>query len=169
VLWLDRGVFGDETDGHVDNLACFARPGLVLLTWTADETDPQHEISRDALARLQGMSDARGRAIEVRLLPAPGPMTIGEEEAAGVDAVAGTLPRSAGDRLAASYANFYIGTSRVVFPLLDERFDDQAAEILRDCFPHREVIGVPAREILLGGGNIHCITQQIPACFTGQL
>ncbi len=169
VLWLGRGVYNDETDGHVDNLACFARPGLVLLTWTDDESDPQYAISRDALTRLQGMTDARGRAIEVRLLPSPGPMTIGEQEAAGVDAAAGTLPRSAGDRLAASYANFYIGTSRVVFPLLDERFDDQAAEILRDCFPDRDVIGIPAREILLGGGNVHCITQQVPPGFIGQL
>jgi agmatine deiminase len=141
----------------------------VLLTWTADGSDPQREISRDALARLQSMTDARGRAIEVRLLPSPGPITISEQEAAGVVSVAGTMPRSAGDRLAASYANFYIGTSRVVFPLLDERSDDQAAEVLRDCFPDREVIGVPAREILLGGGNIHCITQQIPASFIGQL
>jgi len=81
----------------------------------------------------------------------------------GVDAVAGSLPRRAGDRLAASYANFYIGTRRVVFPLLDERHDDQAAAILRDTFPDRDVIGVPGREILLGGGNIHCITQQVPA------
>ncbi|HEV7163467.1 MAG TPA: agmatine deiminase [Solirubrobacteraceae bacterium] len=167
VLWLGRGVYNDETDGHVDNLACFARPGLVLLTGPEDESDPQHEISRDALARLQGTSDARDRTIEVRLLPSPGPIEITAQEAAGVDMVEGTLPRRAGDRLAASYANFYIGTSRVVFPLLDERFDDQAAAVLSDCFPEREVIGVPAREILLGGGNIHCITQQVPAVRAG--
>jgi agmatine deiminase len=73
------------------------------------------------------------------------------------------LPRQAGDRLAGSYANFYLGNSRIVMPLLDERFDDEAAEILRGCFPEREVVGVPSREILLGGGNIHCITQQVPA------
>ena len=80
-----------------------------------------------------------------------------------MDAVAGTLPRRPGDRLAASYVNFYLGGSRVVFPLLEERFDEQAADVLRRCFPEREVIGVDAREILLGGGNIHCITQQVPA------
>ncbi|HTU78412.1 MAG TPA: agmatine deiminase [Solirubrobacteraceae bacterium] len=163
MIWLGRGVYDDETDGHVDNLACFARPGVVLLAWSDDPSDPQHAISRDARERLEAASDARGRAIEVVPLPSPGPITITEEEAKGVDAVAGSLPRRAGDRLAASYVNFYAGTSRIVFPLLDERFDDAAAEILRGCFPDRQVLGVPAREILLGGGNIHCITQQVPA------
>jgi len=163
MVWLDRGVYNDETNGHVDNLACFARPGVVLLTYAEDESDPQHAISRDAEERLEAATDADGRSIEVVRLPSPGPITISEEEAMGVDAVAGSLPRRAGDRLAASYANFYIGTRRVVFPLLDERHDDQAAAILRDTFPDRDVIGVPGREILLGGGNIHCITQQVPA------
>ncbi|HEX8753782.1 MAG TPA: agmatine deiminase family protein, partial [Solirubrobacterales bacterium] len=163
VLWLGRGVFNDETDGHVDNLACFARPGVVLLTWTEEQSDPQAEISRDARRRLEGTTDARDRSLEVITLPSPGPVTIAEDEAAGVDAAEGTLPRRPGDRLAASYVNFYLANSRVVMPLLDERFDEEAAETLRGVFPDREVVGVPAREILLGGGNIHCITQQVPA------
>ena len=163
MIWLGRGVYNDETDGHVDNLACFARPGVVLLTYADDEADPQHAISRDAEQRLGAAIDARGRELEVIRLPSPGPITISEDEAEGVDAVAGSLPRRAGDRLAASYVNFYLATKRIVFPLLDERYDEQAAEVLRDCFPDREIIGVPAREILLGGGNIHCITQQVPA------
>jgi agmatine deiminase len=163
VIWLGHGVCNDETDGHVDNLACFARPGVVLLSWSEDESDPQHAISRDAERRLRAASDARGRSLEVIHLPSPGPLVIDEHEASGVRAVEGTLPRRAGDRMAASYANFYIANSRVIFPLLDERTDEQAAAILRDCFPEREVLGVPAREILLGGGNIHCITQQVPA------
>jgi len=96
-------------------------------------------------------------------IPSPGPVRITAEEALGVDAVAGTLPRREGDRLAASYVNFFIANTRVVFPLLDERFDERAAEVLGECFPGREVVGVQAREILLGGGNIHCITQQVPA------
>ncbi|HWX74195.1 MAG TPA: agmatine deiminase [Solirubrobacteraceae bacterium] len=162
VLWLGAGVYDDETDGHVDNLACFARPGVVLLTWSEDRDDPQHAISADARGRLEAASDARGRSLEVVLLPSPGPLEIRAEEAAGVVSVPGTLPRRAGDRLAASYANFYLGTASVVFPLLDDRYDDEAGAILRDCFPEREVIGVPARELLLGGGNIHCLTQQVP-------
>jgi agmatine deiminase len=171
MIWLGRGVYNDETDGHVDNLACFARPGVVLLTWTEDESDPQHAISRDARERLEGATDAAGRALEVVCLPSPGPITITEEEAAGVDAVAGSLPRRAGDRLAASYVNFYPGTSRIVFPLLDERFDEAAAReiLLRRLLPRgfARSWGCPRREILLGGGNIHCITQQVPAASSG--
>jgi agmatine deiminase len=163
VVWLGEGVFEDETDGHVDNLACFARPGLVLLTWVDDSDDPQHAISADALARLDAATDARGHPLEVIKVPAPGPLTITAAEAAGVESVAGTQPRRAGDRMAAGYVNFYLGNSRVVYPLLDPERDEEAGAILRRVFPEREAIGVPAREILLGGGNVHCITQQVPA------
>src|SRR6202035_1355004 len=134
-----------------------------LLTWTDDESDPTHAISRDALTRLEDARDARGRTLEVIKIPAPGPLLISEQEAEGVIPAAGSRPRRAGDRMAASYVNFYPATGRIVFPLLDERFDGAAAEVLRGCFPGREVVGVAAREILLGGGNIHCITQQVPA------
>ncbi len=164
VVWLGRGLYEDETDGHVDNIACFARPGLVLLSWSDDESGPQRAISRDALERLEAATDARGRPFEVVRLPSPGPLRIEAEEAAGVERREGTLSRRAGDRLAASYVNFYLGNSRIVLPLLDQRTDEQAAEIVRRCFPAREVVGVPAHEILLGGGNVHCITQQVPAC-----
>jgi agmatine deiminase len=163
VIWLDRGLYEDETDGHIDNLACFVRPGVVLLTWTDDESDPQHEISRDALERLRDATDARGRSVEVIRIPSPGPLAVTAEEARGVRPGPGTLPRRAGDRLAASYVNFYLANGRVVYPLLDERTDDGAAEVLTECFPDHELVGVPAREIVLGGGNIHCITQQVPA------
>ncbi len=162
MIWLGRGVCNDETDGHVDNLACFARPGVVLLTWADDQSDPQHAISHDAQERLERATDARGRSLEVIRLPSPGSITISEDEAKEVDALPGSLLRRGGDRLAASYVNFYIATKRIVFPLLDERFDDAAEYVLRSCFPDCEIVGIPAREILLGGGNIHCITQQVP-------
>jgi agmatine deiminase len=163
VIWLGKGVVDDETDGHVDELACFVRPGVVLLTWTEDASDPQHPVSRDARERLEAATDAGGRGLEVVLVPSPGPLTISEEEAAGVEPAKGTLARRPGDRLAGSYANFYAANSRIVHPLLDQRHDEEAARILGECFPEREIVGVPAREILLGGGNIHCITQQVPA------
>jgi agmatine deiminase len=163
VVWLGDGVVEDETDGHIDNLACFVRPGAVMLTWVEDPDDPQHAISRDALERLEAATDARGRSLEVIKLPAPGPLAATEEEAASVEVVEGTQPRRGGDRLAASYVNFYIGNSRVVFPLLDPARDEEARAIIAAAFPGRETVGVPAREILLGGGNIHCITQQVPA------
>jgi agmatine deiminase len=162
VIWLGKGVVNDETAGHIDNLACFARPGVVLLTWTDDATDPQHLVSLDARRRLEAATDARGRPFEVVLLPSPGPLTITVEEAEGVDDRESSQRRCAGDRLAGSYVNFYLGNSRVVMPLLDERLDGVATEILCGCFPGREVVGIDAREILLGGGNVHCITQQVP-------
>ena len=97
-------------------------------------------------------------------LPAPGPLTIDRRRGGrGRSRVEGTQPRRAGDRMAASYVNFYLGNSRIVYPLLDPARDDEAGEILAAAFPDREIVGVPAREILLGGGNIHCITQQVPA------
>ncbi len=164
VLWLGAGAADDETDGHVDNLACFARPGVVLVTACEDRGDPQSAISADAIARLRGFRDARGRELEVIELPMPGPLFVSAEEAAGVTPVPGSQPRRAGDRLAGSYANFLITNGRVVVPLLDERTDDTALEVLSHVFPEHEVVGVPGcREILLGGGNIHCITQQVPA------
>ena len=163
IVWLGEGVYNDETSGHVDNLACFAAPGRVLLTWTEDTRDPQYEISLDARRRLEAAKDARGRSFEVILVPSPGPLLITEEEAGGVDPADGTLPRNAGDRLAASYVNFYIANSRIIAPLLDRSVDDEALAVLADAFPGRRVVGIDAREILLGGGDIHCITQQIPA------
>jgi agmatine deiminase len=138
------------------------RPGVVALTWTDDEHDPQHAISWDARRRLEAATDAHGRSLEVHLLPQPGPLFMTEAEARGRDHVDGTLPRPAGDRMAASYVNFYVADDRVILPLLDERRDDDAAQAVEALFPGRRVVGVPAREILLGGGNIHCITQQVP-------
>jgi agmatine deiminase len=163
VIWLGLGVFQDETGGHVDNLVCFVRPGVVALTWTDDRDDPQYERSLDARRRLEAATDARGRSLEVHLVHQPGPLSMTDAEAAGLLTVDGSKPRRAGDRLAASYVNFFIANTRVVVPRLDERHDDQAHEQLAALFPEREVVGVDAREILLGGGNVHCITQQVPA------
>ncbi|MDE2136445.1 MAG: agmatine deiminase [Gammaproteobacteria bacterium] len=162
LIWLGKGVYNDETGGHVDNLACFVRPGAVCLTWTDNRRDPQYRSSQDAWQRLNDARDARGRKLEVVRLPLPGPLRMTAAEAAGVVRCEGTRPRRAGERLAASYVNFYIANRGIVMPLLDARTDRRAATILKRLFPGRRVTGVPAREILLGGGNIHCITQQIP-------
>jgi agmatine deiminase len=162
VIWLGRGVTNDETSGHVDNLCCFIRPGVVALTWTDDRSDPQYAISLDAYERLSRAADAQGRKLEIHKLHQPGPVAITPEEAEGVDAVEGTLPRRAGDRLAGSYVNFYIANGGVVMPTFDDPHDRAATETLQTLFPDRKVVGVPAREILLGGGSIHCITQQQP-------
>ena len=163
MIWLGEGVINDETDGHVDNLACFARPGEICLTFPASRRDPQWVVSNDALERLHAARDARGRRIKVHKLPSPGPLKMTAAEAAGVLHRAGSRPRPAGERLAASYANFYLCNGGVIMPLLDRRTDAAALARLRRIFPERRVVGVPGREILLGGGNIHCITQQVPA------
>jgi agmatine deiminase len=162
ILWLGEGVVNDETDGHVDNLACFVKPGVVALHWTDDTRDPQHAVSSDALQRLEAARDARGRRISVVKLPMPGPLELTAEEARGILASENAHRREAGMRLAASYVNFYIANRGIVMPLLDPRTDRLAASRIKRAFPGRQVVGVPAREILLGGGNIHCITQQVP-------
>jgi agmatine deiminase len=162
IVWLGKGVFNDETDGHVDNLACFVRPGTVALTWTDNRRDPQYAISLDAWERLHDARDARGRRFKVHKLRMPGPLAMTAREARGVAVRPGSAPRRAGQRLAGSYVNFYVANGGIVMPLLDSQQDRAAARHLKRLFPRRRVIGVPAREILLGGGNIHCITQQVP-------
>jgi agmatine deiminase len=162
ILWLGQGVINDETDGHVDNLACFVKPGVIALHWTDDTYDPQHEVSRDALERLRAARDARGREIDVIKLPMPGPLEFSAVEARGILESETSHRREAGMRLAASYVNFYIANKGIVMPLLDPKTDRLAASRIKRAFPDRHVVGVPAREILLGGGNIHCITQQVP-------
>jgi agmatine deiminase len=162
IIWLGRGVFNDETDGHVDNLCCFVRPGEVVLTWCDEPDDPQYDISRAAYEVLVKAKDARGRRLKIHKLQQPGPLYMSEAEAAGIDWSRGCKRRFAGERLAASYVNFYIANRHIVMPLLDPRTDRAAKATLAKLFPRRKVIGVPSREILLGGGNIHCITQQQP-------
>ena len=111
--------------------------------------------------RLEAAVDARGRSLEVHVLHQPGPLFVTAEEAAGVTTVPGSQPRREGDRLAGSYVNSYPGNGVLVVPRLDPVHDDAALAVLTALYPDRAVVGVPAREILLGGGNIHCITQPV--------
>ncbi len=162
VLWIPQGIFQDETDGHVDNMACFLRPGEIALAWTDDPNDPQYPRSEAAIEALAEQTDARGRALTVRKLPLPGPLYMTETEAAGVDPDSGGMSRQAGDRLAGSYVNFLFTNDAVIMPAFDDPMDDTARQCLQDWLPDYEIVTVPGREILLGGGNIHCITQQQP-------
>ena len=162
VLWIPRGIYNDEKNGHVDNMCNFVKPGEVLLAWTDDENDPQYERSVEALNYLESETDAKGRKIKVHKMYTPSPILITKEESEGVDAVDGTLPRQEGDRLAASYVNFYTGNGFIALPVFDDPNDQKAIDLLQELFPDRKIEPVYAREILLGGGNIHCITQQVP-------
>ena len=161
VIWLPLGLFNDETNGHIDNILHVVRPGEVLLTVCDDENDPQYAISQQALGLLAEARDARGRKIKVHQLPLPGPLYIREDEAAGL-VQPDRMERAADRRLAGSYANCLICNGAVFYPLLDEKNDPIAHDVLQNAFPKYELIGIPARDILLGGGNLHCITQQIP-------
>lgn len=162
IIWLKKGIYLDETNGHVDNIANFVAPGVVALAWTDDQTDPQYEISRVNLEILERSTDAQERPIKVEKLLLPKPIRITEEESQGVDAVDGTLPRKAGDRLAASYVNYYTVNGGILFPEFGDDNDQLARKTLQRLYPDRQIVGIYAREILLGGGNIHCITQQVP-------
>lgn len=162
VIWLHKGIYLDETNGHVDNIANFVEPGHIALAWTDDQNDPQYDISRENLEILENATDAKGRKLKVTKLYLPKPITITEEESEGVDAIEGVQPRTPGERLAASYVNYYTANGGIVFPLFGDPNDSKAEETLKQLYPDRKVVGVLAREILLGGGNIHCITQQVP-------
>jgi agmatine deiminase len=162
VIWLPDGLFNDETNGHIDNLMHVVKPGEVILSWTEDESDPQYAISRTAYDVLSNETDAKGRKIKIHKVHIPGPLYFTEEEAAGIDMSDG-MEREAGERMAGSYANFLVTNGRVILPLLDEKWDVEARKVLQEAFPEHEIVGVQAREILLGGGNVHCITQQVPS------
>ncbi|MBO6145741.1 MAG: agmatine deiminase [Bacilli bacterium] len=162
VLWIPRGIYNDETNAHVDNMANFVKPGVVVLAWTDDENDPQYERSVEAYNYLTNETDAKGRKLEVHKMYTPTPILITKEESEGVDAVDGTLPREEGDRLAASYANYYTGNGFIALPVFNDPNDQKAIDLLKELYPDREIVPIYAREILLGGGNIHCITQQVP-------
>ncbi len=162
IIWLDNGIYLDETNEHVDNILHYVRPAELVLAWTDDESDPQYEFSKNALEVLENATDAKGRKFKIHKMYLPTPILITEEESLGVDEIAGTLPRNEGDRLAASYANFYIANGAVFVPQFDDPSDKLAMDLIKKIFPDRDVIGINSREILLGGGNLHCITQQIP-------
>lgn len=163
VIWLERGIYNDETNEHVDNICAFVRPGEVVLGWTHDEADPQYAMSKSCLDILEHETDAMGRKIKVHKLPIPKtPICVTEEDLGGYEFEDGEDTREVGERLAASYVNFYISNSGVIVPQFGDEHDKTAVEILGKVFPERKICPIPARDILLGGGNIHCITQQIP-------
>jgi len=162
VLWIPKGIYNDETNGHIDNICNFVKPGEVVLAWTDDKDDPQYEISKKALEYLESVTDAKGRKLKIHKMYVPKPILITKGESEGVDAVDGTLPRQEGDRLAASYVNYYTGNGFIAVPVFNDPNDEKAITLLKELYPDRVIEPIYAREILLGGGNIHCITQQVP-------
>jgi agmatine deiminase len=144
VLWLGRGIAGDDTHGHVDDLARFVGPRTVVAAVEDNPGDANYEPLHDNLQRLRGMSDLDGRALEIVPLPMPAPVVF------------------AGQRLPASYANFYIASDRVLVPTFNDPKDRKALGILAELFPGRSVVGIHAVDLVWGLGTLHCLTQQEP-------
>ena len=163
VIWLPSGIYNDETNEHVDNVCAFVGPTEVVLAWTDDEADPQYAMSKACLDVLEAATDAKGRPFTVYKLPIPkNPVCITAEELEGYEFEEGEDVREVGERLAASYVNFYISNGGVIVPQFGDENDKVAVQILEELFPDRKIYPIYARAIIVGGGNIHCITQQIP-------
>ncbi|HTU17108.1 MAG TPA: agmatine deiminase family protein [Gemmataceae bacterium] len=145
VLWLGRGIAGDDTHGHIDDLARFVGPHSVVTVVEEDRGDVNYESLQENLQRLRSMTDVDGRPLKIHTLPMPAPVWF------------------AGQRLPASYANFYIANDRVLVPTFNDPNDRRALNILAELFPERTVVGIHAVDLVLGLGTLHCLTQQEPA------
>ena len=145
VLWLKNGIAGDDTHGHVDDLARFVNDNTVVTIVEEDPQDANYDVLQENLSLLKGMKDQDGRALRVETLPMPAPVYFG------------------GFRLPASYANFYIANRLVMVPTFTDPNDRVALNTLAAIFPDREVVGIPCRDLVLGLGTLHCMTQQHPA------
>ena len=161
VIWLRDGIDPDETNGHIDDVACFVAPGEVACIWTEDPENPFYQAAQDAFRTLSQATDAKGRRLTVhKLCLTKKPCCL--EGAETIDAVEGTAPRENGEVSIASYMNFLIVNGAVIAPQYGDENDRLAIQQLQQMFPDRQIVGVQTREIAFGGGNIHCITQQQP-------
>ena len=145
LIWLGEGIVGDDTDGHIDDIARFINPTTVVCVLETNSKDENYSPLRENYERLQGAQDQDGKRISIVTLPCPGPV---EHE---------------GARLPASYANFYIANEVVLVPLFEDSNDRKALGILQELFPDRRVTGLPCRTLVAGLGAIHCVTQQEPS------
>ncbi|WP_283578873.1 agmatine deiminase [Limosilactobacillus ingluviei] len=163
MIWLDHGYFLDETGGDVDNLLNFVAPHQIVLTWTDDQADPVYQVCRAAEKILRQATDAQGQPFEIHRLQIPQILTLTTTEAATVEDINGSMPRNIGQRLTATYVNYITTTKQIIMPLFDDPADELAQAKLAQLYPDRQVIGIPAREILIGGGGLHTIVTHVPA------
>ena len=145
ILWIDEGLLADHTDGHIDNIVRFARPGVVICQAPAGADDPQAEVLDAIAAQLGTMTDARGRPLEVHRIPSPGIVDLGD-----------------GELVPASHMNWVIGPRHVVVPTYGTPSEAAALDALRPLFPEHDVVGSSSRAILTGGGAFHCVTCHQP-------
>jgi agmatine deiminase len=150
VLWLGEGIVGDDTDGHIDDIARFVAPDVIVCTVEEDPEDANYELLQDNLDRLRSMTGADGGPFEIVTLPMP-----------GIVGGSSTDTRDL-DRLPASYANFYIANNVVLAPVFGHANDARAVETLQRVFPTRRVVPINCEPLVWGMGTIHCVTQQQP-------
>jgi len=163
VVWIPFGVYEDETNEHVDNIACFVAPGHVLIAMGEDENDPQFRMCQASYKALKKARGIDGNPLIISTIPFPSEiLTATEAERSTLTSSEAAIERPSRQRLAASYINFYICNGAIIMPSFGLPSDETAIKTLATLFPDRKIIPVRSREILLGGGNIHCITQQIP-------
>ncbi|MEN1968751.1 agmatine deiminase [Lentibacillus sp. N15] len=162
VIWLKDGLVGDETDGHVDEVIFFARPGELVIGWTDDPKHPQYDVLHQAYQQLMKETDAKGRNFTIHKIQLPKQIVLTKEESQQIDMNATSYDRSPNDTFIATYINCYICNGGVVIPVFHDPQDEIAINTFKEIFPDREVVPVYTREISVGGGNIHCITQQQP-------
>lgn len=148
IIWLSSGIEGDDTDGHIDDLARFVNPNTIFCCLSDDPSDPNYETLRENYNRLLDSKNLQGEAFQI--IPLPMPDTRSSEK---------TVDGS--DHLPASYANFYFANGRILLPLYDANTDDEAIRLFQEHAKGFEIVGIPCRDLVWGQGSIHCITQQI--------
>lgn len=163
VIWLKDGIDPDVTNGHVDDVACFVRPGEVACIWTDDESNPFYQASHDAYKTLSEATDAKGRTLKVHKVTLPKELTyMTDEQVASIDLSENSKPFSSEYPCIASYLNFLIVNGGIIAPQYHDEYDELALKQLQEIFPDRKVVGVDSLEVVYGGGNVHCVTQQLP-------
>ena len=145
ICWLGQGILGDDTHGHVDDVARFVSPDVIVAASEKDTNDENHWRLKENLARLKHLRTLNGKAVDVVEVPMPQPVFF------------------EGERLPASYLNFYIGNRRVLVPTFNDPNDRVALNLFSALFPHREIVGIYAGDLILGLGGVHCLTQQEPS------
>ena len=147
ILWLGEGIAGDDTDGHIDDMTRFVGPDTIVTAVEEDVNDENFRPLRDNFDRLRKMKNPEGQPFKIVTIPMPRPLYFEKM------------------RLPASYANFYIGNEVVLAPVFEDPKDGEALEILKGVFPNRRIVGIDSRELLIGLGGVHCVTQQQPSLF----
>lgn len=164
IIWIPHGIIGDETDEHVDNMCAFVRPGVVALAWCEEKDKLQYKSCQQAFKILSKAKDAQGNTLQVIKVKMPEPIYATKDDIKGIDRHSKykAKPRLEGDRLSASYINFYQGSDFVIIPGFGVKEDEQALKKFKEIYQDKKVIQIITKEILLGGGNIHCVTMQMP-------